>query len=160
MIFVYNIISIRFDFFNYTNQNKDSILILFFFQISGQILVRELWIGNLPNDCNQAILKKNLEIYGDIDNIDFFPKVLIILKINNKNNNNNIHKQFKSKANLKIIEPVLLIITLSIRLRRISPLCASRKLNRPPKLSRILGTSHCFCNPPTWKCRIPIIRDD
>lgn len=37
--------------------------------------MRELWIGNLPNDCNQAILKKNLEIYGEIDNIDFFPKV-------------------------------------------------------------------------------------
>lgn len=47
----------------------------FFFHIKGQILVRELWIGNLPNDCNQAILKKNLEIYGEIDNIDFFPKV-------------------------------------------------------------------------------------
>ena len=36
--------------------------------------MREIWIGNLPNDITDKSLKSTFEIYGTIDNIEIFTK--------------------------------------------------------------------------------------
>jgi len=38
------------------------------------IRVREIWIGNLPNDITEKSLKNTFEVYGTVDNIEIFTK--------------------------------------------------------------------------------------
>lgn len=36
------------------------------------IFVRELFVGNMTQNCSEKDLQNNLGIYGEIENIDFF----------------------------------------------------------------------------------------
>lgn len=40
--------------------------------LANNIQVREIWIGNLPSDINEKVLKKVFSTYGEIENIELF----------------------------------------------------------------------------------------
>jgi RNA recognition motif-containing protein len=42
--------------------------------VAHNIRVREIWIGNLPNEITERTLKNTFEIYGTVDNIEIFQK--------------------------------------------------------------------------------------
>jgi len=43
--------------------------------IGNTILVRELWFGNLPENIQEKKLRNTVEMFGDVENIEFFNKV-------------------------------------------------------------------------------------
>ena len=49
------------------NNNKQAL-------VAHNIRVREIWIGYLPNDISEKILRTTFEIYGTVDNIEVFQK--------------------------------------------------------------------------------------
>lgn len=36
--------------------------------------MREIWVGNLPQDINEKTLKKAFSVYGEVDNVEIFQK--------------------------------------------------------------------------------------
>jgi RNA recognition motif. len=37
--------------------------------------VRELWLGNLPENLSDKKLKNTVEMFGDVENIEYYNKV-------------------------------------------------------------------------------------
>ena len=44
--------------------------------IGNTILVRELWIGNLPENLQDKKLSNTVEMFGEVENIEFYNKVV------------------------------------------------------------------------------------
>ena len=43
--------------------------------LGSAILVRELWLGNLPENLSDKKLKNTVEMFGDVENIEYYNKV-------------------------------------------------------------------------------------
>ena len=70
----------------FVNSSSNSLLIIFsIYQnhliifIIGSILVRELWLGNLPEDLNEKKLRANIEMFGEVENVEYHSKVYSFL---------------------------------------------------------------------------------
>ena len=61
--------SLFFLYYNFTNN-----------LIGNTILVRELWFGGLPDNIQEKKLKNTVEMFGDVENIEFFTRVTNLLE--------------------------------------------------------------------------------
>lgn len=48
---------------------------------TGSILVREIWIGNLPPTITEKQVRQTSELFGEVENVDLHNKVLFLLAI-------------------------------------------------------------------------------
>lgn len=49
--------------------------------IGSSILVRELWLGNLPENLNEKKLKNVVDMFGEVENIEYYQKVKFFTEI-------------------------------------------------------------------------------